>query len=300
MMVFSGHASQHLAVNLADFLHVEYRLVEIDCFADQESQVYIPSVVFGQDVIIVQSISTPSNNRLMELLLMVDGAKRAGCGRVIVVAPYLGYSRQDSVIKDVSTQTVSSMGMAVVAKLFRAVSIDALLTVDLHNLQSKRFFQVPIFNIDAQSLFIRHIQKHPELAVVFPDKGSYDRNQAFASCLSVDVIVLSKQRMKANTCEISICLGDIAGKDCVVIDDIVDTAETLCQTIDILHRLEAKSIQAVVTHALLSGDALQKISTRPIDRLFISNTISQISLPEFIRVVDVSPCLFKTLQHLIA
>lgn len=299
MIVFSGHASQYLAVNLADFLHTEYSLVEIDCFADQESQVHIPSAVSGQDVIIVQSISTPSNDRLMELLLMVDGAKRAGCGRVIVVTPYLGYSRQDRVIKDSSLQTVSSIGMEVVAKLLHAVSIDALFTVDLHNLQSKQFFQMPVFNIDVKPLLIEQIQKHPKLTAVFPDKGSYDRNQAFASCLSADVVLLSKQRSRANSCDVSIFSGDVADKHCVVIDDIVDTAETLCQTIDLLHRLEAQSIQVVVTHALLSGDALQKIATRPIDRLLTSNTISQTHLPEFMHVVDVSPCLSEALRQFI-
>ena len=267
--IFGGTASRYIAEQIAATCGEPLGQVVLNRFSDGEFQPSFEETVRGDVVYIVQSTFPPSDN-LFELLLMVDAAKRASAKRIVAVMPYFGFARQDR--KD---KPRVSIGAKLVANMLTAAGVDRIMTMDLHADQIQGFFEVPVDHLFASSIFIPHIQKLnlPDLLMVAPDTGGTKRANAYAKHLGVDIAICYKQRKVANHIEKMTVIGDVKGRDVMLVDDMIDTAGTLTKAADMMLEQGANSVRAICTHAVLSGDACKRIERSALTSLIVTDTI---------------------------
>ncbi len=271
LMVFTGNANPKLAADVVKRLHISLGRANVGRFSDGEVNVEILEHVRGQDVFILQSTCQPTNDNLMELMVMVDALKRASAGRITAAIPYFGYARQDRRTRSARVAITAK----VVANMLQAVGVQRLLTVDLHADQIQGFFDIPVDNIYAAPILLGDIwkQQHENLLVVSPDVGGVVRARALAKRLDSDLAIIDKRRPKANVSEVMNIIGDVAGRTCVIMDDMVDTAGTLCKASQALKEQGALKVFAYCTHAVLSGSAVARIAESEMDELVVTDTI---------------------------
>lgn len=270
-MVFTGNANPKLAKLVVERLDIPLGEMSVGKFSDGEITVEIDENVRGKDVFIIQPTCTPTNDNLMELLLMADGLRRASASRITAVVPYFGYARQDRRPRSARVP----ISARAVADMMVGAGIDRVLTVDLHADQIQGFFSVPVDNVYGSPILLDDIarQKYEDLIVVSPDVGGVVRARAIAKQLNVDLAIIDKRRPEANVAEIMNIIGDVEGRTCVLVDDMVDTAGTLCQAASALKERGAKSVVAYCTHPVLSGPAIDRLKVSDIDELVVSDTI---------------------------
>ena len=271
LLVFSGNANKPLANSICRELGVRPGKALVSRFSDGEVQVEIQENVRRQEVFVVQPTCAPSAENLVELLVLIDALKRASASSVTAVVPYFGYARQDRRMRSSRVPITAK----VAAKMFGAVSADRVLTVDLHADQIQGFFDIPVDNIYAAPVLLDHLekQKYEDLMVVSPDVGGVVRARAFAKRLECDLAIIDKRRPKANVSEVMNIIGEVEGRTCVIMDDIVDTAGTLCKAAQALKENGAKRVMAYCTHAVLSGPAISRINESDLDELVVTDTI---------------------------
>jgi ribose-phosphate pyrophosphokinase len=269
MKIFSGKSNQPLAERIARYLGFSLGDVELNRFSDGEISVKYNENIRGIDVFIIQSTCPPSDN-LMELLLMIDAARRASAKRITAVIPYFGYARQDR--KD---QPRVALSAKLVANLISTAGADRVLTMDLHSASIQGFFDIPFDHLYASKIFLDYLihEKRKNCVVVAPDIGSSKRAGSYAKRLDADLALVDKRRGAANQVETVTLIGDVEGKDVIMVDDMVDTAGTLCKAADLLSQRGAKNIIAACTHALLSGPAVERIKMSKISRLLVTDTV---------------------------
>ncbi|WP_083563508.1 ribose-phosphate diphosphokinase [Oceanococcus atlanticus] len=272
LMLFAGNACPELAKSIAKQLNQSLGKASVGRFSDGEVMVEIEENVRGRDVFVIQSTCAPTNDNLMELLAMMDALRRASAGRITAVIPYFGYARQDRRTRSTRVPITAKL----VADMVCAAGANRVLTVDLHAEQIQGFFQVPVDNVYASPVLLSDLwrQKHDNLIVVSPDVGGVVRARALAKRLDdADLAIIDKRRPKANVAQVMNIIGDVQGKTCVMIDDLVDTAGTLCQAAQALKDHGAAKVVAYVTHAVLSGPAIENISGSVLDELVVTDTI---------------------------
>jgi len=300
MMVFSGNANTKLAQEIAYYLRIQLGKAVVGKFSDGEVQVEIMENVRGKDVFIVQPTCQPTNDNLMELLVMVDAMRRASAARVTAVMPYFGYARQDRRPRSARVPITAK----VVANMLEAVGADRLLTVDLHADQIQGFFNIPVDNVYASPILLGDVwrQKYPNLIVVSPDVGGVVRARALAKRLDdADLAIIDKRRPKANVAKVMNIIGDVEGRTCVMVDDLVDTAGTLCKAAAALKEHGAEKVVAYITHPVLSGPAIENIRNSQLDELVVTDTIPL--KPEAqecsnIRVLSIAEMLAETIRRI--
>ncbi len=270
--VFSGSANPQLALDIARYLQVPLGRAHVGRFSDGEVTVEIMENVRGRDVFVVQPTSPPANDHLMELLVMVDACRRASAGRITAVVPYFGYARQDRRPR----ATRVAITAKVVANLMAGAGVHRVLTVDLHADQIQGFFDIPVDNVYASPVLLGDVwrQKYDDLVVVSPDVGGVVRARAIAKRLDdADLAIIDKRRPRANESEVMNIIGEVEGKSCVLVDDLVDTAGTLCHAAKALKDVGAKRVVAYITHPVLSGPAVSRIEASELDELVVTDTI---------------------------
>ncbi len=270
-LIFSGNANPALAKSIVSHLGVDLGRASVGRFSDSEVTVEIQQNVRARDVFVVQPTCQPTNENLMELLIMVDALKRASARRITAVIPYFGYARQDR--RPRSTRVPISA--KVVANLLETVGVERLLTMDLHADQIQGFFDIPVDNIYASPVLLADVQskRYPDLIVVSPDVGGVVRARALAKQLNCDLAIIDKRRPRANVSEVMHVIGDIDGRNCVIMDDMIDTAGTLTKAAEVLKERGAKSVYAYCTHAVFSGPAIERIKSSQLDEVVITDTI---------------------------
>jgi len=299
MMVFAGNGTPQLAQSIGTYLNIPLGKAMVEQFSDGEVQVEILENVRGKDVFIVQSTCQPTNDNLMELLIMVDALRRASASRITTVIPYFGYSRQD---RRVRSQRVP-ISAKVVANMITSVGTDRVLTIDLHADQVQGFFDIPVDNVYASPVLLGDIyrQKLPNLIVVSPDVGGVVRARAIAKRLDdADLAIIDKRRPKANVSQVMNIIGEVEGKTCVIVDDLVDTAGTLCKAAGALKDHGAEQVIAYATHAVLSGPAVDNIVNSRLDELVVTDTIplsEQAEACNKIRQLSVAAMLAETIRR---
>tara|TARA_B110000211_G_scaffold51579_1_gene56695 strand:+ start:141 stop:1070 length:930 start_codon:yes stop_codon:yes gene_type:complete len=270
-MVFTGNANPKLAKLVVERLDIPMGEMSVGKFSDGEITVEIDENVRGKDVFIIQPTCTPTNDNLMELLLMADGLRRASAARITAVVPYFGYARQDRRPRSARVP----ISARAVADMMVGSGIDRVLTVDLHADQIQGFFSVPVDNVYGSPILLDDIarQKYEDLIVVSPDVGGVVRARAIAKQLNVDLAIIDKRRPEANVAEIMNIIGDVEGRTCVLVDDMVDTAGTLCHAATALKERGAKAVVAYCTHPVLSGPAIDRLKASALDELVVTDTI---------------------------
>lgn len=270
-VLFTGNANRVLAQEMATSLGVELGKASVGRFSDGEVTVEIQQNVRARDVFVVQSTCAPTNENLMELLIMVDALKRASARRITAVMPYFGYARQDR--RPRSTRVPISA--KVVANLLETVGVERVLTMDLHADQIQGFFDIPVDNIYASPVLLADLKSknYRDLVVVSPDVGGVVRARALAKQLGCDLAIIDKRRPSANVSEVMHVIGEIEGRNCVIMDDMIDTAGTLVKAAEVLKERGAKSVYAYCTHAVFSGPAIERIAKSALDEVVITNTI---------------------------
>ncbi len=299
MMVFAGNANPDLAQAVCEHLNLPLGKANVGCFSDGETTVEVLENVRGRDAFIVQSTCQPTNDNMMEILLLCDALRRASVERITAVVPYFGYSRQDRRIRH---QRVP-VSAKVVANILCTAGIDRLLTVDLHADQIQGFFDIPVDNVYASPLLLGDIwrQKHPNVVVVSPDVGGVVRARAVAKRLDdSDLAIIDKRRPRANESEVMHIIGDVRDRTCIIIDDLVDTAGTLCQAATALKQHGARAVVAYATHPVLSGPAVERIDNSMMDELVVTDTIplsEAAAASPRIRQLGVAELLAETLRR---
>ncbi len=271
MMVFTGNANPALAEKIVDQLSIPLGSAKVGKFSDGETAVELIENVRGQDVFVVQSTCQPTNDSLMELLVLVDALKRASAGRITAVIPYFGYARQDRRVRSARVPITAK----VVADMIHRAGVDRVLTVDLHAEQIQGFFDIAVDNVYASTVLLDDIErrKFEDLIVVSPDIGGVVRARAVAKALGVDLAIIDKRRPEANVAEVMNIIGDVEGRSCLLIDDMIDTAGTLCKAADALVAKGAVSVHAYCTHPVLSGNAMPNIKNSQITSVTVTDTI---------------------------
>lgn len=270
-MVFTGNANPELAKLVVERLDIPMGEMSVGKFSDGEITVEINENVRGKDVFIIQPTCSPTNDNLMEVLLMADGFRRASAARITAVVPYFGYARQDRRPRSARVP----ISARAVADMMVGAGIDRVLTVDLHADQIQGFFSVPVDNVYGSPILLDDIarQKYEDLVVVSPDVGGVVRARALAKQLNVDLAIIDKRRPEANVAEVMNIIGDIEGRTCVLVDDMVDTAGTLCHAAQALKDRGAKRVVAYCTHPVLSGPAIDRLKSSALDELVVTDTI---------------------------
>ncbi len=277
---------------------------EVKTFADGEVSVSLEETVRGADVFLIQSTCKPVNDNLMELLVMIDACRRASAGRITAVIPYFGYARQDRKAK--SRDPISSK---LVANMLTAAGANRILTMDLHAAQIQGFFDIPVDHLLGNPTFVKYYMEkfpegqfnHDDFVVVSPDVGSVARARAFAAKVHMGLAIVDKRRQKANVCEVMNVIGDVKGKTCILYDDMVDTAGSLCNAANALVEVGgAKAVYACATHGVLSGPAFERIENSAIQELVIHNTIplTQNTASNKIKQLDVAPIFARAIAHI--
>ena len=274
MQIISGSSNKPLANKIAQNTGYKLLKTKIGNFSDGELRVEIQDNI-EENVIIVQSISNPVNDYLIELLLLVDTARRAGAKNITGIIPYFGYSRQDR-----CTYKHGPMSASLIIKLLEVSGITKVITLDLHSKQLEGVFNVPIINLDPASIFFPFYTDAGDTVVVSPDIGGIARANNFSIFLGKDLVIINKTRGANNECFMNKTIGDVRNKRCIIIDDIVDSGHTLCKAADLLKENGALAIEAYVTHPVLSGDSKERIMRSQIDKIFVSDSIYHSSLPD--------------------
>ena len=271
LMVFSGNANPELATEIARTLGIPLGDALVSLFSDGEINIEIRENVRGNDVFVVQPTSAPTNRHLMELVLMIDALRRASAGRITAVVPYFGYARQDRRVRSVRVP----ISAKVVADMLSNAGVDRVLTVDLHAEQIQGFFNCTVDNVYGAPVLLGDIerQNYKNLQVVSPDVGGVVRARAVAKQLGCDLAIIDKRRPTSNQSEVMNLIGEVEGRNCVLVDDIVDTAGTLCKAAEALKKNGATKVVAYATHAVLSGGAIDNIKNSQLDELVVANSI---------------------------
>ena len=269
--LLAGNSNKPLAKAISEQLKIPLSDAEVGKFSDGEISITLPQTVRGKDVFIIQSTSNPVNDNLMELLIMIDACKRASAGRITAVIPYFGYARQARKARPRDPITAK-----LVADILTSAGADRVLTMDLHAAQIQGFFEIPVDHLYGAPILAKYYKKmmNENWVVVSPDVGSVSRARNFASRVDASLAIVDKRRPKANAIEIMNVVGDVAGKTCLMVDDMTDTAGTLCQGAEALIKNGAKEVYACCTHGVLSGPALERINNSPIKELAILDTIN--------------------------
>ncbi len=271
LMVFTGNANPKLAEAVAQHLHIRLGRATVGRFSDGEVMVELLENVRGKDVFVLQSTCAPTNDSLMEVMVMVDALKRASAGRITAAMPYFGYARQDRRPRSARVAITAK----VVADMLSSAGVNRLLTMDLHSDQIQGFFDIPVDNIYASPILLSDVWKHdyPNLIVVSPDVGGVVRARALAKQMEADLAIIDKRRPKPNVAKVMNIIGEVAGRTCLIMDDMVDTANTLCEAANALKEKGAKRVVAYCTHPVLSGPAIERIESSAIDELVVTDTI---------------------------
>ncbi|SNR93330.1 ribose-phosphate pyrophosphokinase [Methylobacillus rhizosphaerae] len=271
MMVFTGNANRTLAEEVVNHLGIELGQATVDRFSDGEVMVELLDNVRGKDVFILQSTCMPTNDHLMEVMVMVDALRRSSAARITAAIPYFGYARQDRRPRSARVAITAK----VIANMLTTVGVNRLLTMDLHSDQIQGFFDIPVDNIYATPILLNDLvqQKYEDLVVVSPDVGGVVRARAAAKHLNVDLAIIDKRRPKPNVAKVMNIIGDVSGRTCVLMDDMVDTANTLCEAAIALKQQGAKKVVAYCTHPVLSGEAVSRITNSELDEMVVTNTI---------------------------
>ncbi|MFA5241807.1 MAG: ribose-phosphate pyrophosphokinase [Sulfuricella sp.] len=271
MMVFTGNANPRLAEEVVKHLNIHLGRAVVGRFSDGEVMVELLENVRGRDVFVLQSTCMPTNDTLMEVMVMVDALKRASAGRITAAIPYLGYARQDRRPRSARVAITAK----VVANMLQSVGVDRLLTMDLHSDQIQGFFDIPVDNVYSAPILLGDIWKHDHknLMVVSPDVGGVVRARALAKRLESDLAIIDKRRPKPNVAKVMHIIGDVSGRTCILMDDLVDTANTLCEAAAALKEHGAERVLAYCTHAVLSGSAVERVMNSHLDELVVTDTI---------------------------
>ena len=299
-LVFTGNANPALAAEVASHLNISLGAADVGRFSDGEVTVEIKQNVRARDVFVVQSTCAPTNENLMELLIMVDALKRSSAERISAVIPYFGYARQDR--RPRSTRVPISA--KVVANMLQAVGVASVLTMDLHADQIQGFFDIPVDNIYASPVLLGDLRQknYDDLLVVSPDVGGVVRARALAKQLGCDLAIIDKRRPKANVSEVMHVIGDIEGRNCVIMDDMIDTAGTLVKAAEVLKERGAKKVYAYCTHPIFSGPAIERIAQgTALDEVVVTNTIplsDAAAQCTKIRQLSVAPLIAQTIQRI--
>lgn len=296
--LFSGNANKGLANEIADYLKVPIGDITVSTFSDNEIMVQINENVRGADVFLVQPTCDPVNKNLIELFLMLDAFKRASVGRITTVIPYYGYARQDR--KVLPRVPISAK---LVADLITVSGTDRVLTVDLHAGQIQGFFDMPVDHLYATPVVAEYIRKKysNDTVIVSPDAGGVERARAFAKRLNASLAIIDKRREKANVSEVMHVIGDVSGKDAILIDDMIDTAGTITQAVSAIKRNGAKRVIAACTHAVLSGPAIERINESELEEVITTNTIPMDSKQKKCKkltVLSIAPLLGEAIKRI--
>lgn len=299
LMVFSGNANPKLAADVAERLGLPMGRADVGRFSDGEVSVEIQEHVRGNDVFVLQSTCHPSNDNLMELLVIVDALKRASAGRITAAIPYFGYARQDRRPRSNRVPIAAKL----VANMLVAAGVDRVMTMDLHAEQIQGFFDIPVDNIYGLPILLDDVQnKHLEKPIVVsPDHGGVVRARSLAKRLECDLAIIDKRRPKANVSEVMNIIGDVTGKDCIIVDDLVDTAGTLCKAAVALKENGARSVTAYCTHPVLSGAAVERLNESVLDELVVLDTIPLSEAAQKcsrIRQLSVAELLAETIRRI--
>jgi len=271
LMVFTGNANPKLAESVARHLNIHLGRATVGRFSDGEVMVELNENVRGKDVFVLQSTCAPTNDNLMEVMVMVDALKRASAGRITAAMPYFGYSRQDRRPRSARVAITAK----VVADMLVSAGVNRLLTMDLHSDQIQGFFDIPVDNIYASPILLSDVWKHnyPNLIVVSPDVGGVVRARALAKQMDADLAIIDKRRPKPNVAKVMNIIGEVSGRTCLIMDDMVDTANTLCEAANALKEKGAARVLAYCTHPVLSGPAIDRITDSAMDELVVTDTI---------------------------
>ena len=300
MVLFTGNANPVLAKAVTDYMGIELGKAMVGKFSDGEIQVEIQENVRSKHVVVLQPTCAPTNDYLMELMIMIDALKRASAGTITAVIPYFGYARQDRRPRSARV----AISARIVANMLQSVSgISRVLTMDLHADQIQGFFDIPVDNIYASPVLLADLQNKNtgDLLVVSPDIGGVVRARALAKQLGCDLAIIDKRRPKANLSEVMNVIGDVENRRCVVMDDMIDTGGTLCKAAQVLKERGAKSVMAYCTHPVFSGDAISRISESELDKVVVTDTIPHKDAAKYnpkIRVLSIAPLLGETLLRI--
>ena len=299
MMILTGNANRQLAEQIAEYLAVPIGNATVGRFSDGEIAVEISENIRNMDVFIIQPTCSPTNDNLMELLVMIDAAKRSSAGRITSVIPYLGYARQDRRPRNSRVPITAKL----VASLIGTAGADRVLTMDLHADQIQGFFDIPTDNVYARPVIIGDLWKHrPEnLTIVSPDVGAVVRARSIAEQLEAQFAIVDKRRPRPNVAEVMNVIGDVEGRTCVFIDDIVDTASTLCEAAQALSQRGARAVKAYCTHPVLSGNAIERVNDSVMDELVVCNSIilsEKAQKCNKIRQLDVSQLIGEAIRRI--
>jgi len=300
MVLFTGNANPVLAKAVTDYMGIELGKAMVGKFSDGEIQVEIQENVRSKHVVVLQPTCAPTNDYLMELMIMIDALKRASAGTITAVIPYFGYARQDRRPRSARV----AISARIVANMLQSVSgISRVLTMDLHADQIQGFFDIPVDNIYASPVLLADLQNKNtgDLLVVSPDIGGVVRARALAKQLGCDLAIIDKRRPKANLSEVMNVIGDVENRRCVVMDDMIDTGGTLCKAAQVLKERGAKSVMAYCTHPVFSGDAISRISESELDEVVVTDTIPLKDAAKYnpkIRVLSIAPLLGETLLRI--
>jgi len=300
LMIFTGNANPALAESVAKQLNIPLGKATVGRFSDGEVMVEINENVRGKDVFVLQSTCAPTNDNLMEMMVMIDALKRASAGRITAAIPYFGYARQDRRVRSSRVAITAK----VVANMLQVVGVDRVLTMDLHADQIQGFFDIPVDNIYASPVLLGDVWKQnlDNLMVVSPDVGGVVRARALAKRLNCDLAIIDKRRPRANVAEVMNIIGDVKDRTCVIMDDMVDTANTLCKAAAALKANGAKKVVAYCTHPVLSGGAFQRVEESDLDELVVTDTIplsEEANNSKTIRVLSVDELLAETIRRIV-
>lgn len=299
LMVFTGNAHPRLAEDVCKHLNIRLGRATVGRFSDGEVMVELLENVRGKDVFILQSTCTPTNDSLMEVMLMADALKRSSAGRITAAIPYFGYARQDRRPRSARV----AISAKVVANMMQAVGVDRVLTMDLHADQIQGFFDIPVDNIYAAPILLGDVWKYgyQDLIVVSPDVGGVVRARALAKRLESDLAIIDKRRPRPNVATVMNIIGDVADRTCVIMDDMVDTANTLCEAALALKEKGAARVLAYCTHPVLSGKAIERITSSVLDELIVTDTIplrEEARACGRIRALSVAGLLAETIRRI--
>jgi ribose-phosphate pyrophosphokinase len=299
MKLIAGNSNRPLSAAIAAYLHLPLTKAGIRRFSDMECFVEIEENVRGEDVFVIQSTSYPANDNLMELLVILDALKRSSARRITAVVPYFGYARQD---RKSSPRTPISAKL--VANLITVAGADRVVTLDLHAGQIQGFFDIPTDNLFAAPVFVRDIKERyngNDLTMVSPDVGGVVRARAMAKRLDADLAIIDKRRERAGHSEVMNIIGEVHGRDCILVDDIVDSAGTLCNAAEALKEAGANSVSAYVSHGVLSGGAVSRVAASPLESLAITDSIlatEAVRVSNNIRQITISPLMGEAVRRI--
>ena len=295
--IFAGNGSRKLAAAICQKLGTKLGELDVGKFSDGETSINIKETVRGCDVFIIQSTSIPVNDNLMELLLILDACKRASAGRITAVIPYFGYARQDR-----KARARDPISAKLVADILQTAGANRVLTMDLHSSQLQGFFNIPVDNLMGMPALVKYFKKvgiPSDLTIVSPDTGSVVRSRALASKFNAPLAIIDKRRPRANVMEVMNVIGDVNGRTCLMLDDMIDTGGTICQGAAALVEHGAKEVIACCTHAVLSGPAIDRIEASPISKLIVLDTIEMPTYKQIdkIKVVSIADLFAEAIKH---